>query len=113
MEKNQHSVNIRNNENVFVTIYDSTVPAGTGVGIYFSGKAKELTNPIEMIIGIKEMYKRSKHKERAMREFLTHYPRRVYKFTPEKVWMNYDGYVNKNMVDMREELDIKKIRQEL
>ena len=41
---NQHSKNIRNNPDVFVTVYDSTVPAGTGFGVYFEGKAYELKN---------------------------------------------------------------------
>jgi uncharacterized protein YhbP (UPF0306 family) len=30
----QHSNNIAENQNVFLTIYDSTVPEGTGEGVY-------------------------------------------------------------------------------
>lgn len=112
-KKNQHSINIRNNSKVFVTIYDSTVPAGTGVGIYFSGMAKELTNPIEMIIGMKAVYSREKHKMKAIKEFLTHYPRRVYKFIPDKVWINGDSDINGNFIDIREELNLDKIKEKL
>lgn len=112
-KKNQHSVNVRSNKNVFITIYDSTVPAGTGVGIYFSGIAKELTNPVEMIIGITEMYKRSKHKTRAVKEFLSHFPRRVYRFTPEKAWINGDSDIKGNFIDIREELNLEQIRKNL
>lgn len=61
-KENKHSVNVRNNKNIFVTIYDSTVPTGTGVGLYFKGHANEITNPKEMIIGLTVVYKRSKHK---------------------------------------------------
>lgn len=107
--KNQHSVNVRNNPNVFVTIYDSTQLAGTGRGIYFSGKAKGLSNPIEMIVGMKVIYSREKHKLRAVKEFLTHYPRRVYRFTPEKAWINGDSDINGNFIDIRE-LDLSKLK---
>lgn len=112
-KKNQHSVNIRNNPNVFITIYDSTVPASTGVGIYFSGKAYELSNPIEMLTGLTVCYKRSKHKMRAIGEFLKHFPRRVYRFTPQKVWINGDGDVKGNFIDVRKELDLHSIKKHL
>lgn len=39
---NIHSRNIRRDGRVFVTIYDSTVPEGTGEGLYMRGIAKEL-----------------------------------------------------------------------
>lgn len=104
---------MRNNKNVFVTIYDSTQIAGTGRGLYFSGTAKELSNPIEMIVGMKEVYKREKHKLRVIKEFLTHYPRRVYRFIPEKVWINGDSDINGNFIDIREELNLEKIKEKL
>ena len=40
--KNQHSINIRKNPEVFVTVYDSTVPPGTGVGVYFLSRSEIL-----------------------------------------------------------------------
>jgi len=110
-KKNQHSVNINNNPNVFITIYDSTVPAGTGVGIYFSGKTKELSDPKEIIVGLIYIYKRSKHKMRAIREFLKSFPRRVYRFTPEKAWINGDSDINGNVIDIRTEIDLKKLKK--
>lgn len=112
-KKNQHSVNIRNNENVFCTVYDSTQKAGTGLGLYFSGRAKELSNPLEMVIGLTVLYQRSKHKMRAVVEFLKYFPRRVYRFTPEKVWINGDGNMNGNVIDVREELDLQMIKDQL
>ncbi len=42
-KENQHSKNIHNNPNVFVTIYDSTVPEGTGFGVYLQGRARAVT----------------------------------------------------------------------
>lgn len=108
--KNQHSVNVRKNPNVFITIYDSTQPAGTGTGIYFSGKAYELINPKDIIVGLSVGYKRSKHKMRDVAEFLTHYPRRVYKFIPKKAWINGDSDIKGNFIDIREELILDEIK---
>ena len=62
--QNQHSKNIRSNSSVFVTIYDSTVAASTGFGVYFEGNAYELTNPKDIILGLKAVYAREKRKPR-------------------------------------------------
>lgn len=40
--ENQHSKNIKENPKVFVVVYDSTVPEGTGFGVYMKGKAHQL-----------------------------------------------------------------------
>lgn len=110
-KENQHSKNVRNNPNVFVTIYDSTVPANTGVGVYFQGKASELSNPLEMITALKCVYSRSKHKIRDVAMFLTTYPRRIYKFVPEKVWINGTGHIEDNPIDTRTELDLEELKK--
>lgn len=78
-----HSQNIRRDGTVFVTIYDSTVPEGTGEGLYLLGRAKELGPEEGMAV----------HK---------------YKFTPEKIWIsdeakNEDGSYKH---DIRVELDL-------
>jgi len=109
-KNNQHSINIRDNADVFVTVYDSTVPEGTGFGVYFLGKAYELSNPKEMLHAIAVGYARVKKKGRAIKEFLTHYPRRIYKFVPEKVWVNGDGEIEGNFIDVRTELNLNKLK---
>ncbi|MBI4974029.1 pyridoxamine 5'-phosphate oxidase family protein [Candidatus Roizmanbacteria bacterium] len=111
--KNQHSINIRNNPNVFVTIYDSSVPAGTGVGVYFSGKAIELSNIKDILVGTTVCYKRSRHKVRDTIQFLKHFPRRVYKFMPEKAWINGDSDINGNFIDIRQELSLEQMKNQL
>ena len=63
-----------------------------------------------MITGLSVMYKRMKHKMRGVKEFLTHFPRRVYKFTPEKVWINGDSELNGNPIDIRQELNLHNIK---
>src|SRR5580658_3760789 len=39
----QHSINIRLNSKAFAVIYDSTVPEGTGFGVYMRGNSRELS----------------------------------------------------------------------
>lgn len=110
-KENQHSLNIRNNKNVYVTIYDSTIPSGQGVGIYFQGKAYELSNPMDIVIGLTHHYGRSKKKIKDVAMFLTSYPRRVYKFVPEKAWINGEGEIEGNYIDTRTELDLEELRK--
>lgn len=109
--KNQHSINIRNNPHVFVTLYDSTVPAGTGVGVYMEGNAHEISNLTEAIHALKTHYGREKRKPRDVVEFMKKFPRRAYKFMPKKVWVNVDGEVNGNFVDKRVEVDVTELKQ--
>ncbi|MBP6993733.1 pyridoxamine 5'-phosphate oxidase family protein [Candidatus Woesebacteria bacterium] len=111
--KNQHSINIRNNPHVFTTIYDSTIPAGTGVGVYMEGKAYELSNLKETIHALKTHYGREKRKPRDVIEFMKKFPRRAYKFVPEKVWVNVDGEVKGNFVDKRVEVNILELKKRM
>jgi uncharacterized protein YhbP (UPF0306 family) len=108
-KKNQHSQNIRLNANVFATIYDSTVPPSTGVGIYFQGKAYELTNPKDILIGLTTHYLRVNKKIKAIIMFLSSHPRRVYKFVPEKCWINGNEKIQEETIDVRTELDMDKL----
>ena len=61
-EESVHSKNVRNEKRVFVVIYDSTAPSGTGEGVYMSGEAQE-----------RDEYKGTL---------------RLYTFRPDKVWIN-------------------------
>ena len=110
-KENQHSKNIRNNENIFITVYDSTIPSGQGVGVYFQGKAYELSNPINIVAGLTHHYGRSKKKMKDVIMFLTSYPRRVYKFVPERVWINGEGEIDGNYIDNRTELDLEEFKK--
>lgn len=44
----QHSRNVRHNGQVFIVIYDSTVPEGDGEGLYLQAKAYQLEDPDEI-----------------------------------------------------------------
>ena len=106
MEENQHSINIRQNKNVFFTIYDSTVPAGTGFGVYFRGTGYEVHNVKEIFTGLHSHYSRTKSKARAVAKFISKFPRRVYKLVPAQVWVNGDSKIEGEPIDIRTELDL-------
>ncbi|MBI4020303.1 MAG: pyridoxamine 5'-phosphate oxidase family protein [Candidatus Aenigmarchaeota archaeon] len=101
--ENQHSRNIRENKNVFVVIYDSAAPEGAGFGVYMKGKAYQLgiENIGEIIKALKLLYGRKNKKPKHPREFLKLFPRRIFRFVPEKVWVNSEGSVKGNFVDTR------------
>ena len=79
-KENQHSINVAHNPNVFVTIYDSTAPEGTGWGVYFQGTVEVITSGLDLVNGLRLMYLRKNKKIKAIDFFLTKFPRRVYKF---------------------------------
>jgi len=108
-KENQHSKNINFNSNAFVTIYDSTVKSGTGFGVYFSGTLEESTNPLTIGKGILALYKRAKLEVEDVTKFLSKYPRRVYVFTPNKVWVNGDNKIEGSTIDTREEVSLEKL----
>lgn len=109
-KENQHSKNIALNNNIFIVIYDSTVPEGTGEGVYVQAKAEMVTDKNEMKRALEILQKRKKRpssKLRSINEFMGEYPRRVYKAVPQKFWMNTDSDVNGNFIDTREEVHLK------
>ena len=102
----QHSQNVKANGRVFLTIYDSTVPEGTGEGVFVKAMASELSDPEEIKQALALLYSR-KNQDPAKRrpdEFLGDYPRRVYKAVPEKIWINGHGDINGNYIDTRIEV---------
>jgi len=103
----QHSKNIKENPNIFLVIYDSTASEGTGEGVYVQAKAYELSDENEILHALEVLDKRvGKTKERNAKVFLGDYPRRVYKAVPEIFWMNGDGDVNGNYIDIRMEVKL-------
>jgi general stress protein 26 len=85
-KQNQHSQNVRENEDVFIVIYDSTVPEGDGEGVYIEAKAVELTESKE--INSVRKIKKGEDYEGNPSDFLGDAVRRVYKAVPQRVWMN-------------------------
>lgn len=105
--ESQHSKNIRENEAIFIVIYDSTVPEGTGEGVYIQAKAYELNDKKDIESALLYYPWRSKASIKDARDFLSRnpftgdYPRQVYKAVPEKVWVSGKATVNGEEVDQR------------
>ena len=88
-ENSIHSQNIRRDKRIFVVIYDSTAPEGTGEGVYMKGEAEEL-DEVEGLI-------------------------RMYRFIPKQIWINDAEKDAKGnyLKDFRIELDIEKLKGNL
>lgn len=112
-QENQHSRNISHNPNVFLTIYDSTVPGGTGFGVYLQGQARAVTSLKDLAEAVVYGYKRRGVSVKDIKYFLGKYPRRVYKFTPEKAWVNGDSKKEGQFIDIREEIDLDELRKRI
>ena len=54
-KNSQHSTNLRENNNAFLVIYDSTVPESTGEGVYIQAEVQELTEEGEALDALKVM----------------------------------------------------------
>lgn len=76
-----HSKNIKENNKIFCVIYDSTMAEGTGEGVYFSGKAYELSER-ELLVDCPFRVKPVNFKSNEIIK--------IYKVVPDKIWMNDD-----------------------
>ncbi len=102
----QHSQNIKENNNIFLTVYNSTASEGTGRGVYVKAKAFELNDPVEIEEALKYIYGRKDKPPRPTDDFMNHNPRRVYKATPEQFWINTDEKVEGHHIDKRVEIKL-------
>lgn len=107
-KESQHSRNIRENENVLIVIYDSTVPEGDGEGVYIQAKAHELNDP--KVVSFARRIKKGPGLDEPD-DFIGDAVRRVYKAIPQKIWTNdaeiHDGTFIK---DYRVEIPLGKLR---
>ena len=102
----QKSKNVRANENIFIVIYDSTVPAGQGEGVYIRAIATELNDPEEIEKAHKLLWDRHVVPYWKLEQVQGDAPIRLYKAIPEKVWMNGEGKENGHYVDTRIEIKL-------
>lgn len=97
----QHSVNISHNPNVYITIFDSTVKEGDGIGLYVRAVASELEEQdIPRIIALynatTKQFKMSEGNCSGVA------PTRLYKAVPREVWINRGGENEGYYEDYRE-----------
>jgi nitroimidazol reductase NimA-like FMN-containing flavoprotein (pyridoxamine 5'-phosphate oxidase superfamily) len=105
-KQSQHSRNIAENPRVFIAIYDSTVPWGTGQGVFIAGNAMEVADTAEIAKACQLRMQRTPDAKHPPEEFTHDKPRSIYKLVPSKVWMIQDAKVNGYFVDERAELNI-------
>ncbi len=109
--QSQHAKNVRDNGNVFVVIYDSTVSVDMGAldrGFYFKGKANELSDPHEIAAAC--MYR--KGHDHKPENFMGEAVRRVYRAIPEQAWVNTIEIQNGKFVrDYRVDINLDELRR--
>jgi len=98
---NVHSLNIRRNPKVFVVIYDSTAPEGTGEGVYIKGLAYELDDEQEIAKGLECLAERIGKKPEDVSQFVDDSICRVYKLLPQFAWINTQGFEKGHYIDKR------------
>ncbi len=103
----QKAKNIRNNENVFLVIYDSTVPPGTGEGVFVQAKARQLSNPEEIKHAYETLRDRRPTPFWKPEAFSEEGPVRLFTAVPQKAWMNDDGEKNGYYIDVRTEINLR------
>lgn len=108
-KQNQHSQNVRENEDIFIVIYDSTAPWGEGEGVYIEAKAYELTDPEEITKA--RRLKKGPDYNGSPDDFLGDAIRRVYKAVPQRIWMNDAEVKNEVFIrDYRVEISLNDLR---
>lgn len=101
----QHSKNIRDNGKAFLLIYNSTVAAGTGVGVYIKASCVELNDPAEVAFAHSLLQARRIIPYWKLDDVQGDSPVRLYKAMPEQVWTNGESKYNGVYIDTRVEPD--------
>lgn len=102
----QKATNIRNNPNVFLVIYDSTVPSGTGEGVYMKADAKELSDSSEVRRVFEVLKTRHATSFWDFKALSGEGPIRLYKATVKQAWMNDGDRKNGHYIDARTEVNL-------
>lgn len=115
----QHSINVRQNPDVFLVIYNSAAPEGkyVGEGLYIEASAVELSDKDEIQAArtITQSRKGVTIGETEHQRFMGDAVRRVYKAVPTRAWVNdvekdeNDNYVR----DVRIEVSLDVLKRAL
>lgn len=108
----QHSINVRANSKVFLTLYDSTRKRGENHQrcLYVKATATELLDPSEISLAINLLYEQSSNQKPS--DFLGDAERRMYKAIPEQLWLNdlSEKEVTRETIKMRIEVSLDGVR---
>lgn len=118
-KEGQHSKNIRSSGKVFLVIYDSTAKEGTGEGVYIQARARELGEneaiQTARLVTQERKGQLDEMTETEYQKFTGDSIRRVYKATPQKIWVN-DVELDSNgkyIRDIRIKVPIENIKKYL
>jgi general stress protein 26 len=100
----QHSKNIKATGRAFLVIYDSTVEAGQGEGVYVKARAEEILDSDEIKRAHNLLQDRRPVPYWRLSEVQAPAPVRLFKAIPEKIWMNDDGERDGQYIDVRKEV---------
>jgi nitroimidazol reductase NimA-like FMN-containing flavoprotein (pyridoxamine 5'-phosphate oxidase superfamily) len=103
-QDNQHSKNIRNNKQVFISVFDSTPPDEPTSGVYIQAEAQELTNEAH-VMKAAEVFGDDRYNPSDGSQYLGDQPRRIYQAIPVHIWLNDDESINGDFVDRRIEAE--------
>jgi hypothetical protein len=108
----EHSRNIRENDQVFLTLYDSTRPRGTNNlrCLYLRARAEEVAEPSEIANASAALYPGEDISAAIV--FSGASVKRVYKAIPEQAWLNdrSEREVGPETVKMRVEVPLAELR---
>ncbi len=111
----QHSINLRANPRVFLTLYDSTRKRGDNHRrcLYIKADAIELNDPSEISIAMNLLYEESTSCNPS--DFLQDAERRMYKARPQELWLNdvSEGEVTSETLKMRVAVSLEALREML
>lgn len=104
----RHSQNIRGNNQAAIVVYDSTVPPGTGKGLYIEARADELTDAEEIAHALVALKNRGWATAPSVQEMLetSARPSRAYAAVSQRMWISADETVNGYQVDARAEIHL-------
>ncbi len=106
--ENQHSRNIRENNKVFIVVFD----AETAEGVYFLANTYEINDEQEALSAAR-VFRNDKYNPSDGREYIgDDKPRNIYKAVPAQVWMNSDksDASGKFLHDIRIEISLDKLK---
>jgi nitroimidazol reductase NimA-like FMN-containing flavoprotein (pyridoxamine 5'-phosphate oxidase superfamily) len=98
----QHAQNVMANGRIFVCIFNSTMPPGSGEGVYIQGRCTELADAEQIALARRLIQdRRNPIPYWKLEQFQVDGPIKLYQVTPEKIWLNGDSRVNGTYIDVR------------
>ena len=112
-QDSQHSININSNHKAFLIMFDSHQEWGIGQGFYMRGAVSELENEIEIAKVCQLRVAKVARASQTAEDFMGNSPRRIFKFTPQDLWVNNMSTKGGKILDLKTNVDRKDLIQAL